>query len=363
MADLKISALTASTTPLAGTEVLPIVQSSTTKQVSVANLTAGRAVSALSYSSTTGANFATSSGNVGVGTASPVTLKSQQTFQTLGNAKLGATNGSGLLSLGDISSSNANAGVWRGAAGAYGSDGNYLCLGGYDGITFTTGNSDISTQTKQLTIDTSGNATLATGNLVIGTSGKGLDTSSSIPLAFKINGSEAFRIDTTKSFCIGDTGNFGAKMNLVFDPSTTNGLLFAVSSGTFTKDYVYFQNSAGSKIGSIASNNSIVIYNTTSDYRIKTNVQPITGALAKVAQLNPVTYDWTPDFAEGGSQGFIAHELQAIVPDCVTGKKDELDENGKPKYQGVDTSFLVATLTAAIKELKAEFDAYKASHP
>jgi hypothetical protein len=45
MADLKISALTASSTPLAGTEVLPIVQSSTTKQVSVANLTAGRAVS------------------------------------------------------------------------------------------------------------------------------------------------------------------------------------------------------------------------------------------------------------------------------------------------------------------------------
>ena len=175
MADLKISALTASTTPLAGTEVLPIVQSSTTKQVSVANLTAGRAVSALSYSSTTGANFATSSGNVGVGTASPVTLKSQQTFQTLGNAKLGATNGSGLLSLGDTASSNANAGVWRGAAGAYGSDGNYLCLGGYDGITFTTGNSDISTQTKQLTIDTSGNATLATGNLVQGTAGKGFN--------------------------------------------------------------------------------------------------------------------------------------------------------------------------------------------
>jgi hypothetical protein len=48
MADLKISALTASTTPLAGTEVLPIVQSSTTKQVSVANLTAGRAVGATS---------------------------------------------------------------------------------------------------------------------------------------------------------------------------------------------------------------------------------------------------------------------------------------------------------------------------
>ena len=60
MADLKISALTASTTPLAGTEVLPIVQSSTTKQVSVANLTAGRAVSAASLTTTGNAAIGTS---------------------------------------------------------------------------------------------------------------------------------------------------------------------------------------------------------------------------------------------------------------------------------------------------------------
>ena len=75
MADSKISALPASTVPLAGTEVLAIVQSSTTKQVSVANLTAGRAISALSIATTTGATFATTSGSVGVGTLSPaVTL-------------------------------------------------------------------------------------------------------------------------------------------------------------------------------------------------------------------------------------------------------------------------------------------------
>jgi hypothetical protein len=61
MADTKISALTASTTPLAGTEVLPIVQSSTTKQVSVANLTAGRSVSV--------ADLAVSANNVVPGTA------------------------------------------------------------------------------------------------------------------------------------------------------------------------------------------------------------------------------------------------------------------------------------------------------
>ena len=74
MPDVKISALPASTTPLAGTEVLPIVQSATTRQVSVANLTAGRAVSALSIATTTDATFATTSGSVGIGTSSPANV-------------------------------------------------------------------------------------------------------------------------------------------------------------------------------------------------------------------------------------------------------------------------------------------------
>ena len=75
--------------------------------------------------------------------------------------------------------------------------------------------------------------------------------------------------------------------------------------------------------------------------------------MAKVIQLKPVTYDWKPEFAEGSSQGFIAHELAEVVPECVTGLKDAVDADGKPIYQGIDTSFLVATLTAAIQELKA----------
>jgi hypothetical protein len=90
----------------------------------------------------------------------------------------------------------------------------------------------------------------------------------------------------------------------------------------------------------------------------------MTGALEKVAALNPVTYTWKADGSQG--QGFIAHELQEVVPDCVTGEKDAVrtvdlhDDEGKvigtkeePQYQGVDSSFLVATLLAAIKEQQA----------
>jgi len=77
----------------------------------------------------------------------------------------------------------------------------------------------------------------------------------------------------------------------------------------------------------------------------------MTGALAKVAALKPVTYKWKADGSDG--EGFIAHELAAVCPAAVTGEKDAVDAEGKPQYQGVDVSFLVATLTSAIQEQQA----------
>jgi hypothetical protein len=116
-----------------------------------------------------------------------------------------------------------------------------------------------------------------------------------------------------------------------------------------------------SQIGSITCTAAATAYNTSSDYRLKSDVQPMAGALARVAALKPVTYKWNIDGSAG--EGFIAHELAEVCPYAVAGEKDAVDAEGKPVYQGVDTSFLVATLAAAIQELKAEFDAYKASHP
>jgi hypothetical protein len=74
----------------------------------------------------------------------------------------------------------------------------------------------------------------------------------------------------------------------------------------------------------------------------------MTGALAKVTALKPCTYKWKIDGSDG--QGFIAHELAEVVEGCVSGEKDAVDAEGNPQYQGIDTSFLVATLTAAIQE-------------
>jgi hypothetical protein len=119
-----------------------------------------------------------------------------------------------------------------------------------------------------------------------------------------------------------------------------------------------FQNASGTTVGTINSSNTATSYNTSSDYRLKENVAPMTGALAVVGQLKPCTYTWKSDGSLG--QGFIAHELAEVVPDCVTGEKDAVEEDGSIKAQAIDTSFLVATLTASIQELKAIVDAQAA---
>ncbi len=158
---------------------------------------------------------------------------------------------------------------------------------------------------------------------------------------------------------IGETGNF---CNSSYNKGTGSQLYTDFRVGWTSAA------SPGTQTGYISTNGTTTSYVTSSDYRLKEAIAPMTGALAKVLALIPVTYKWKADGSDG--QGFIAHELAEVVPDCVTGEKDAVDADGKPEYQGIDVSFLVATLTAAIQEqqailvsFKAEFDAYKASHP
>jgi hypothetical protein len=167
------------------------------------------------------------------------------------------------------------------------------------------------------------------------------------PMVFGTNGTERMRITSNGNLLVNTTTARG-KIT-VFEStnsSATPTVYFANDGGTGV--FASFGDSTGIVIGTIVRSGSSTNYNTSSDYRLKENIVPMTGALATVQALKPVTYKWKIDGSDG--QGFIAHELQAIVPDCVTGEKDAVDEEGNPVYQGVDTSFLVATLTAAIKE-------------
>ncbi len=105
-------------------------------------------------------------------------------------------------------------------------------------------------------------------------------------------------------------------------------------------------------VGSITTDTSSTAYNTTSDYRLKENVQPLTGSLARILALEPLTYDWIATKQKG--VGFIAHKLAEQIPQAVVGEKDAVDEKGNIKPQGVDLSKIVPDLVAAIHEQQAQ---------
>jgi hypothetical protein len=192
------------------------------------------------------------------------------------------------------------------------------------------------------------------------------------------SGSAGGAVTQTQAMTLDSSGNLGVnvtspgsygKLTVKFDATdgANNITGFAVFPTAATSGARFFQiyNESGSGIGSITRNGTTnaVLYNTSSDYRLKEDVEPLTNALTRVAQLRPVKWKWKGNTATG--EGFIAHELQTVVPSAVSGEKDAVEtytdtegmEQTRPAYQGLDASYLVATLTAAIQELKAIVDA------
>jgi hypothetical protein len=170
--------------------------------------------------------------------------------------------------------------------------------------------------------------------------------------AFLTNSTERARIDSSGNLLVGTTSNpNGVLLRLNATNAANSGrAIQTVTDTTGTVNAVFFSNPNGN-VGNISVATNSVGYNSTSDYRLKENIAPMSGALARVAALKPVTYKWKSDGSDG--QGFIAHELAEVCPDAVSGERDAVDEDGNPVYQGIDTSFLVATLTAAIQEQQA----------
>jgi len=215
-----------------------------------------------------------------------------------------------------------------------------------------------SSLTNTFRITDASNYTICMGYAGSGNTGLISTLGGSAVLALGTNSTERMRITSAGEMLVGTNTQVGSgKTVIAYDSNVYVGIAINQTNASSAGTMIAFRLNDVEK-GSIYQNTSTVSYLTTSDYRLKENVVPMAGALAKVTQLKPCTYTWKLDGSAG--QGFIAHELQAVVPDAVSGEKDAVNEDGSIKPQGIDTSFLVATLTAAIQELNAKVEAQAA---
>jgi hypothetical protein len=314
--------------------------------------------------------------NVGIGTASPPAKLSSHGADTTpqlnlygsSTGSLGAnftyktSSGDLYMATNGVNSSSAPQMVLS-ASGNVGI--NTTAMSGKFNITDNTGGSGLA-NTVTLTNGVDSNCYIKISGSSATDKQVQIGPSTGTALAFQTNATERMRIDSTGRFWSGNAspwtvGSGGANCWALYNGGDFP--ISAASQSTITAIFnrcnstgtiVEFKYNAGAN-GSVSTNGTNVAYNTSSDYRLKENIAPMTSALAKVAQLKPVTYKWKINGSDG--EGFIAHELAEVCPQAVHGTKDEVDAEGNPVYQGVDTSFLVATLTAAIQEQQATITA------
>jgi hypothetical protein len=257
-----------------------------------------------------------------------------------GNVQIGAGTRFGKFDILNVGGSGTNFIVGAGSNGD-----NYYTSGTSGIQVFRTG----STERAHITFNT--------------TSAASSDNPFGISERMRINSSGVVTIGNTSQDPIADRVNgFSAGHNgngrLKLMQTSTDALLIGRGgSGNVTRFYFNATGSA-SQVGSISITSSSTSYNTSSDYRLKENVVDMTGALDRIEQLQPKRFNFISD-AETTVDGFIAHEVQSVIPEAITGEKDAVDDEGNPEYQGIDQSKIVPLLVGAIKELKAEIETLK----
>jgi len=183
-------------------------------------------------------------------------------------------------------------------------------------------------------------------------------------MRFDTNGAEGMRLDSSRNFLVGrttstglnDAGHVFGEDGYVYHTRTGNIMwLNTLSSSAVAITF----GASGTTKGNIVINTSSVSYNTTSDYRLKENVDYDWDATSRLKQLKPARFNFIAD-ADTTVDGFLAHEAQAIVPEAVTGTKDEVDDDGVAVMQGIDQSKLVPLLVKTIQELEARITALEA---
>ena len=180
-------------------------------------------------------------------------------------------------------------------------------------------------------------------------------------VVFEIDGSQAMFIDTngkvvigtTTAFTNGSTNSGSGSLHISNNAARALHLQRAGSNGEVV---AFYRGGISGEVGNISVSTSSTAFNTSSDYRLKENVDYEFDALSRVSQLKPARFNFITD-ADTTVDGFIAHEVSDIVPEAITGEKDAVDEEGNPEYQGIDQSKLVPLLTKAIQEQQEQIKA------
>ena len=188
---------------------------------------------------------------------------------------------------------------------------------------------------------------------------------------FRVEGdtqAELFFIDAGSDFVgIGHTNYYSGKLSIFFDADSDNERGITLTPQNNTCTYLHFHNAGASTVGSISGNGSNTAFNTSSDYRLKENIEYDWDATTRLKQLKPARFNWIADDTNTTQDGFIAHEVSNIIPEAITGQKDATekyiddkgDEQTKIVPQGIDQSKLVPLLTKTLQEALTEIDTLK----
>jgi len=254
-----------------------------------------------------------SSENVGIGTSSPATK-----LDVLGNNLLATFSGtdtaSTYLSF-KYNTSTLSAFIGNGSSVLSGANNSDFIIRSQGDLVFASNGNN-----RRATIDSSGNVSVGTTTAV------------------------------AKFTAVGS--NFG-----ISSETTAGGNAGVAIASKRTSNGIQMRFYQGSTVcGDITTNGSAVSYGSNSDYRLKENVVTNWDATTRLKQLNPVRFNFIAD-ADTTVDGFLAHEVQSVVPEAITGTHNEVDDDGNPVMQGIDQSKLVPLLVKTIQELEARITA------
>jgi hypothetical protein len=332
-------------------------------------------------SSTTGANFATSSGNVGVGLSSPAyKLQVQAASGNIASWTDGTTPGT-LYSGGGyvgLTYPAGEGGFFINVTGKF----NTISTNGIERVRIdSSGNVGIGTTSPAYKLDirntTAVDTVIALGNSVdanitqlgkqsstaYGANASGnaflysispisiMSDSGSGVIKFSTGGNaEKMRIDSSGNLLVGTTTVLNGSKATIYS-GTTWGLGINADLNGSTYYFAQFY-AGGSGAGSITSNGTITTYSGTSDYRLKDIIGPLTNSGEFIDALKPKVGTWKSNGSK--FSGFLAHEFAEVSPSSVNGEKDAVDADGKPVYQSMQasTSEVIANLVAELQSLR-----------